>query len=47
MIGSKRWLCLAHQRRYFSEASMLELTTMDDPIERIHEAVIVTELAAT
>ena len=36
----------AGERRYFSEASMLELTTMNHPIEAIDEAVILPELAA-
>ncbi|WP_255455024.1 hypothetical protein [Cryobacterium adonitolivorans] len=31
---------------YFSEESMLELTTMDNPIEDLDEAVILPELAA-
>lgn len=37
----------AGERRYFSEASMLELTTMNNPIEVIDEAVILPELAAS
>ncbi len=36
----------AGERRYFSEASMLELTTMNNPTEVIAEAVILPELAA-
>jgi putative transposase len=36
----------AGERRYFSEASMLELTTMNNPIEVIDEAVILPELTA-
>ncbi|GAA1547478.1 hypothetical protein GCM10009803_29320 [Microbacterium ginsengiterrae] len=36
----------AGERRCFSEASMLELTAMDDPIEHIDKAVILPELAA-
>jgi putative transposase len=36
----------AGERRYFSEASMLELTMMNDPIDMIDEAVIHPELAA-
>lgn len=36
----------AAERRYFSEASMLELATMNDPPEAIDEAVILPELAA-
>ncbi|ALE92324.1 hypothetical protein AOC05_08310 [Arthrobacter alpinus] len=39
----------AAERRYFSEASMLELDTMNDPleaIEAIDEAVILPELGA-
>ncbi|TFD63782.1 hypothetical protein E3T47_13365 [Cryobacterium ruanii] len=36
----------AGERRYFSEASMLELTTMNNPVEVIYEAVILPELAA-
>jgi len=36
----------AGERRYFSEASMLELTTMNNPIEVLNEAVILPELAA-
>ena len=36
----------AGKRRYFSEASMLELTTMNNPVEVIDEAVILPELAA-
>ncbi|MEC5152561.1 transposase-like protein [Cryobacterium psychrotolerans] len=36
----------AGERRYFSEASMLELATMNNPIEVIDEAVILPELAA-
>ena len=36
----------AGERRYFSEASMLELTTMNNPVEVIDEAVILPELAA-
>jgi putative transposase len=37
----------AAERRYFSEASMLELTTMNKPIEVLNEAVMLPELAAT
>ncbi|MCU1527274.1 MAG: hypothetical protein JWP75_1037 [Frondihabitans sp.] len=36
----------AGERRYFSEASMLELAAMNNPIEVIDEAVILPELAA-
>ena len=36
----------AGERRYFSEASMLELTTMNNPVEVIDEAAILPELAA-
>nr|WP_255455052.1 transposase [Cryobacterium adonitolivorans] len=36
----------AGERRYFSEAPMLELATMNNPIEVIDEAVILPELAA-
>jgi putative transposase len=36
----------AGERRYFSEASMLELATMNNPVEVIAEAVILPELAA-
>jgi putative transposase len=36
----------AGERRYFSEASMLELATMNNPVEVIDEAVILPELAA-
>jgi len=36
----------AGERRYFSESSMLELTTMNNPVEVIDEAVILPELAA-
>ena len=36
----------ACERRYFSEASMLELATMSNPIEVLDEAVILPELAA-
>jgi putative transposase len=36
----------ASERRYFSEASMLELATMNNPVEVIDEAVILPELAA-
>jgi putative transposase len=36
----------AGERRYFSEASMLELTTMNFPTEAIDEAVILPELVA-
>jgi len=36
----------AGERRYFSEASMLELTTMNKATEVIDEAVILPELAA-
>jgi len=36
----------AAERRYFSEASMLELTTMNKPIEVLNEAVMLPELAA-
>ena len=38
--------CEASERRYFSEASMLELATMNNPIKVIDEAVILPELAA-
>ncbi|TFB88878.1 hypothetical protein E3O44_05280 [Cryobacterium algoricola] len=34
------------ERRYFFEASMIELTTMNNPIDFIDEAVILPELAA-
>jgi putative transposase len=37
----------AGERRYFSEASMLELATMNNPVEVIDEAVILPELAAS
>jgi putative transposase len=37
----------AGERRYFSEASMLELTTMTNPVDVIDEAVILPELAAS
>jgi putative transposase len=36
----------AGERRYFSEASMLELATMNTPVGVIDEAVILPELAA-
>jgi transposase-like protein len=36
----------AGERRYFSEASMLELATMNNPVEVIKEAVILPELTA-
>ena len=36
----------ACERRYFSEASMLELTNMNKTVEFIAEAVILPELAA-
>lgn len=36
----------AGERRYFSSASMLELATMNNPVEVIDEAVILPELAA-
>ena len=36
----------AGEGRYFSEASMLELTTMNNPIEVLNEAVMLPELAA-
>jgi putative transposase len=36
----------AGERRYFSEASMLELTTMNNPVEVVDEAVILPELTA-
>jgi putative transposase len=36
----------AAERRYFSEASMLELATMNKPIEVLNEAVMLPELAA-
>jgi hypothetical protein len=36
----------AGERRYFSEASMLELATMNTTVEVIDEAVILPELAA-
>ena len=36
----------AGERRYFSEASMLELATMNNPIEVLDEAVILPEFAA-
>jgi putative transposase len=36
----------AGERRYFSKASMLELATMNNPVEVIDEAVILPELAA-
>jgi transposase-like protein len=36
----------AAERRYISEASMLELTTMTNPIEVLNEAVMLPELAA-
>ncbi len=36
----------AGERRYFSEASMLELTVMNNPTEVTDEAVILPELAA-
>jgi putative transposase len=36
----------AGERRYFSEASMLELTTMNTTIETIEEVNLIPELAA-
>ena len=36
----------AGERRYLSEASMLELATMNNPVVTIDEAVILPELAA-
>ena len=36
----------AGERRYFPEASMLELTTMNNPTEAVAEAVIRPELPA-
>jgi putative transposase len=36
----------AGERRHFSKASMLELATMNNPLEVIAEAVILPELAA-
>ena len=36
----------AGERRYFSEASMLELRTMNDPMVLTDEAVILPELTA-
>lgn len=36
----------ATERRYFSEASMLELATMNNPIEALNEAMTLPELAA-
>jgi len=36
----------AGERRYFSEASMLELATMNNPIKVLNEAVMLPELAA-
>lgn len=36
----------AGERRYFSEASMLELAVIDHPVEGVSEAVILPELAA-
>ena len=39
--------CEVDERRYFSEASMLELASMNRRIEAIDEAVILPELAAT
>jgi transposase-like protein len=36
----------ASERRYFSTASMLELATMNNPADTLHEAVILPELAA-
>ncbi len=36
----------AGERRYFSEASMLELVTMNNPVEVVEEAVTLPELAA-
>jgi transposase-like protein len=36
----------AGERRYFSEASMLELATMNNPVQVIDAAVILPELAA-
>lgn len=36
----------AGERRYFSEASMLKLATMNNPVEVIDEAVTLSELAA-
>ena len=36
----------AGERRYFSEASMLELATMNNPTDTLDQAVILPELAA-
>jgi putative transposase len=36
----------ACDRRYISEASMLDLSTMNNPIEVLNEAVMLPELAA-
>jgi putative transposase len=36
----------AGERRYFSEASMLQLRTMNQPVEPADEAVILPELTA-
>jgi putative transposase len=36
----------AGERRYFSEASMLQLTTIDNPVEVVEEVMILPELAA-
>jgi len=36
----------AGERRYFSGASMLELATMNNPVEVIDKAVILPELVA-
>ena len=36
----------AGERRYFSEASMLELAAMSSPVDPIVEAVILPELTA-
>lgn len=36
----------AGERRYFSEASMLELTGMGNPVDVVDEAVILPQLAA-
>jgi hypothetical protein len=43
-VGSRR---VNGERLYFSEASMLELTTMNNLIEVIEETMILPELAAT
>jgi putative transposase len=36
----------AGDRRYFSEASMLKLTTMNSPVKVLDEAIMLPELAA-